>query len=156
MPKYAEGTTVSVLNSRIEIEKIILKYAGQNAEFSYAQYEGTAAIMFAAHNRRVRFVLPLPTMDEAKKGAMGKRDYYEIKDIERRKAWVERESMRRWRCLVLAIKAKLEAVESEIFSFEEEFLAHIVNEAGVTVYQAIKNAADGSRLLPPVQSEGGR
>jgi len=95
-------------------------------------------------------------MDEAKKGAMGKRDYYEIKDIERRKAWVERESMRRWRCLVLAIKAKLEAVESEIFSFEEEFLAHIVNEAGVTVYQAIKNAADGSRLLPPVQSEGGR
>jgi len=139
MAKYAEGTTVSVVNSRLEIEKIILRYAGQGAEFAYMQREGSADIVFAAHGRRVRFTLPLPTMD-----------------VGRRQAWVERESMRRWRCLVLAIKAKLEVVESGIASFEEEFLAHIVNPAGVTVYQAIKNAAsDGSRLLPPLQTEEG-
>ena len=153
MAKYAEGTTVSVLNSRMEVEKIILKYAGQGAEFAYMQREGSADIVFAAHNRRVRFTLPLPTLEEAKKAAMGKRDYYEIKDVGRRQAWVERESMRRWRCLVLAIKAKLEVVESGIASFEEEFLAHIVNPAGLTVYQAIKNASDGSRLLPPLPTE---
>lgn len=153
MPKYAEGTTVSTISSRLEIEKVILKYAGQRAEFAYMQRDGAADIVFAAHNRRVRFTLPLPTMEEAKKGAMGKRDWGQVQDVGRRQAWVERESMRRWRCLVLAIKAKLEVVESGIATFEEEFLAHIVNPAGITVYQAIKNASDGSRLLPPLPSE---
>ena len=156
MAKYAEGTTVSVLNSRIEVEKIILKYAGQGAEFAYMQKYGSADIVFAAHGRRVRFTLPLPTLEEAKKGAMGKRDYYEIKDVGRRQAWVERESMRRWRCLVLAIKAKLEVVESGIASFEEEFLAHVVNADGLTVYQAIKNASDGSHLLPALPTKEDR
>ena len=58
--------------------------------------------------------------------------------------------------MVLAIKAKLEVVESGIASFEEEFLAHIVNAAGVTVYQAIKNASDGNRMLPPLSADSGR
>jgi hypothetical protein len=33
------------------------------------------------------------------------------------------------------------------------FLAHIVNPAGLTIYQAIKNASDGSHLLPPLQKD---
>lgn len=150
MAKYAEGTTVSAINSRLEIEKIILKYAGQGAEFAYMQRDGFADIVFAAHGRRVRFTLPLPTREEAAKGAMRRGDWRVCTDVGRIAAWREKESMRRWRCLVLAIKAKLEVVESGIATFEEEFLAHIVNPAGITVYQAIKNAEDGSRLLPPV------
>lgn len=67
--QYAEGTTVSVISSRLEIEKIILKYTGQNAQFMYMQRGGSADIAFAAHGRHVRFSLPLPTMEEAKKGA---------------------------------------------------------------------------------------
>jgi hypothetical protein len=38
-----------------------------------------------------------------------------------------------WRALVLAIKAKLEAVEAGITTFETEFLAHIVLPDGRTV-----------------------
>lgn len=154
MAKYAEGTTVSAINSRLEIEKIILKYAGQGAEFAYMQRDGFADIVFAAHGRRVRFTLPLPTREEAAKGAMRRGDWRVCADAGRIAAWREKESMRRWRCLVLAIKAKLEVVESGIATFEEEFLAHIVNPAGITVYQAIKNAEDGSRLLPPVPGDG--
>jgi len=154
--KYAEGTSVSVINSRLEIEKIILKYAGQNAEFMYMQREGVADVAFAAHGRHVRFSLPLPTMEEAKTEARSARErrwnMREVKDIGRCQAWIDQESRRRWRCLVLAIKAKLEVVESGIATFEEEFLAHIVNSQGVTVYQAIKNASDGSRLLGPVET----
>ena len=153
MAKYAEGTTVSVISSRLEIEKIILRYAGNSAEFAYMQKDGSADIVFAANGRRVRFTLPLPTMEEAKKGAMKKRDWSTVTDVGRRQAWIDQESMRRWRCLVLAIKAKLEVVESGIASFEEEFLAHIVNPAGLTIYQAIKNASDGSRMLPPLPTE---
>ena len=39
----------------------------------------------------------------------------------------------RWRALNLAIKAKLEAVESGIVTFDQEFLAHIVGPSGQTV-----------------------
>ena len=38
----------------------------------------------------------------------------------------------RWRALALCIKAKLEAVECGITSFEEEFLAHVVMPNGQT------------------------
>jgi hypothetical protein len=150
--KYAEGTTVSVINSRMEVEKIILKYAGQGAAYSYGQGDGQAAVSFVANGRRVCFKLRLPTLEDAKKGAMRKRDYFEVKDLVRRQAWVDQEARRRWRCLVLAIKAKLEVVESGIATFEEEFLAHIVNQAGQTVYEAIQQASsNGQRLLPPVE-----
>lgn len=157
MARYAEGTTVSVINSRMEVEKIILKYAGQGAEFAYMQREGFADIVFVAHNRRVRFTLPIPTMDEAKKGAKGKRDWGDVTDLGRRQAWVERESMRRWRCLVLAIKAKLEVVESGIATFEEEFAANIVLPNGKTVGELVVPAIacayeshGGMLMLAPV------
>lgn len=39
----------------------------------------------------------------------------------------------RWRSLCLCIKAKLEAVEAGITSFEKEFLAHIVLPSGQTM-----------------------
>lgn len=43
----------------------------------------------------------------------------------------------RWRALALMVKAKLEAVEAEIATFEEEFLAHIVLPDGSTVGQTM-------------------
>ncbi|GAG36103.1 unnamed protein product [marine sediment metagenome] len=42
-------------------------------------------------------------------------------------------SRQKWRALSLVIKAKLEAVESGISIFEEEFLAHIVLPDGRTI-----------------------
>ena len=48
----------------------------------------------------------------------------------------------RWRALALVIKAKLEAVETGITSFEEEFLAHIVLPSGQTV---------GAWMVPQVE-----
>ena len=47
-------------------------------------------------------------------------------------AW-EQSTRQRWRALLLVIKAKLEAVESEITEFESEFLAHIVMPDGATI-----------------------
>jgi response regulator RpfG family c-di-GMP phosphodiesterase len=43
------------------------------------------------------------------------------------------ETRRRWRCLAMVIKAKLEVVASGISSFEEEFLAHVMLYDGRTV-----------------------
>jgi len=48
------------------------------------------------------------------------------------------EERRRWLALLLVIKAKLEAVESGIITFEEEFLAHVVMPDGRTVLQHVQ------------------
>lgn len=45
----------------------------------------------------------------------------------------EKAMRQRWRALALVVKAKLEAVESGITTFEDEFLAHIVLPDGSTV-----------------------
>jgi len=57
------------------------------------------------------------------------------------KAW-EQAGRQRWRALALAVKAKLEAVESQITSFETEFMAHIVMPNGKTA---------GEILLPQIE-----
>jgi hypothetical protein len=52
-----------------------------------------------------------------------------------RARWIEDERKRRWRALLLTIKAKLVSVENGIEKFEEAFLAHIVIAGGLTVGQ---------------------
>jgi hypothetical protein len=54
----------------------------------------------------------------------------------------------RWRALVLAIKAKLESVQSKIETFEQAFYAHVVLPNGATIYeqtheQVARQIADG-------------
>jgi hypothetical protein len=68
----------------------------------------------------------------------------------------EQACRQRWRALALVIKAKLEAVESGITCFEDEFLAHIILPSGQQVGEwlrpQLKLAYDkGSMpaLLPP-------
>lgn len=46
-----------------------------------------------------------------------------------------------WRCLFLAVKAKLVAVEAQITTFEQEFMAHIVLPNGRTT---------GEEILPQI------
>ena len=48
------------------------------------------------------------------------------------KLW-EQATRQCWRALALVVKAKLEAVEANIATFEEEFMAHIVMPDGKTV-----------------------
>lgn len=79
-----------------------------------------------------------------------------IVPVERTRAAIEKlvqtpEHRRRWRALLLGIKAKLEYVQSGIATFDEEFLAHIVIDDR-TVFDRIREAAGGGRpLLPPIQ-----
>lgn len=148
---FAEGTTVSSEKSRLEIEALVCRYAGRDAEFSSGRIAGQAAVMFVAKGRRVRFTIPMPTNEEAAKAAKRKGSWRDATGAQKA-AWIEQETRRRWRCLLLAIKAKLEVVESGISSFDEEFLAHVVTESGQTIYERILLAADnGQRLLPAIE-----
>jgi len=152
---YADGTTVSAERSRAEIETIVCKYAGRDAEFSSGRMAGMAAILFVAKGRRVKFVVPLPTDKEAEVKAKRKNagSWSTVTDAQK-ETWIEQETRRRWRCLLLAIKAKLEVVETGIATFEEEFLAHLVRADGQTIYESIQAAVvNGQRLLPAAETE---
>jgi hypothetical protein len=151
---YAEHTTVPAENSRAEIERVICRYAGRDAEFSFGKMAGQAAILFVAHGRRVKFVVKLPTGAEAEIGAKRKNAAAGSMVTESQKeAWIEQETRRRWRSLLLVIKAKLEFVASDITKFEEEFLAHIVVEDGETIYEKIR-VMEGKKLLPALEKPG--
>jgi hypothetical protein len=67
--------------------------------------------------------MPLP--DRTKKAFTHMETGKRRTETQAQRAW-EQAVRQRWRALVLVIKAKLEAVESGITSFEDEFLAHTV------------------------------
>ena len=147
MARFAEDTEVSVEKSRAEIERLIIRYGATSTAFMNSP--GRALIMFEAKARRIVFELPLPDLSDKKfekdgRGSIRKPEkLYEV--------W-EQACRQRWRALALIIKAKLEAVESGITTFEDEFLAHIMMPDGQTVAQHVKpriaTAYDQGNMVP--------
>jgi hypothetical protein len=126
--RYAESTDVTADRSRSEIEKTLSRYGATS--FMYGWDGGRAVVAFAVEGRQVRFVLPMPdrTADEFQ--------FTPERGLQRSPAQVEsayEQAVRqRWRALNLVIKAKLEAVETGIVGFDQEFLAHLVLPSGET------------------------
>lgn len=158
MGLYAQDTTVSSERSKAEIESTLRKYGAE--KFSSGWSDGVAAIQFQVKSKMVRFILPLPNLqsDEYQLGGCIRSNYHpedrssaahsrgcfakRSPEIAA-KAW-EQDCRQRWRALALAIKAKMEAVECGITSFEEEFLAHIVipGQGGKTMGQLMLRRVD--------------
>jgi len=140
MSLYAQDTKVPIAQSRAEIERLLdrhkAKQYGTAVDYDIRQ----ARVQFRLHDRIVRFVIALPDPTKYKGERLAK--------AERQK----------WRALLLVIKAKLEAVENLISTFEEEFLAHIVlpNDRTVADYvipQVTAMYKSGAMLALPEQTE---
>jgi len=160
MTRYASETSVPVYKSRAEVEGIVTKYGA--SRFASMFEEGRAVIVFEAQGRRVMFELPLPDKHEFKvkkvNTSYGHSRQKERSPEEVEKVW-EQACRQRWRALALVIKAKLEAVETGITTFEDEFLAHIVLPDGRTVGRWFKpqlEEAYESKKMPPLLPSGGR
>lgn len=131
--RYAADTSVSAEKSRSEIETCVRRYGASG--FISGWKGNDAMITFEIRDRRIRFMLPLPDRQE-------KRFWYtparhnRRSDAEAYREW-EQACRQKWRALALAVKAKLEAVESRISTFEQEFLAHIVLPTGLTLGETI-------------------
>jgi hypothetical protein len=136
--KYAESTSVSSEKSRNEIEKTLSRYGALG--FLYGWQENSAVIIFRMNGRHVQFVLPLPDKN-AKEFILtpARRSRRSSEQIE---SAYEQAVRQRWRALALVIKAKLEAVESGITVFDDEFLAHIVLPSGATIGQWMRPQID--------------
>jgi hypothetical protein len=149
---YAEGTSVPVERSRAEIEATVARYGA--TRFASGWDGDKAAINFVARGRLVRFALPLPTR-ESVVATLKKTDRYRwrtpaettIADA------LSKEQRRRWRCLLLAIKSKLEVVETGIETFEQAFLANIVTAGNMTIYERLTLADSPVKMLAAPDTE---
>lgn len=152
--KFAEGTTVSVAKSRMEIETLVTRYGATTFGSGWDETHRTCSIMFVAKNRRVRFELALP---DPKSRAFTYDGRGSMRSDKQRADAYDAELRRLWRALALVIKAKLEAVQSGVTSFDDEFLAHFVAADGRTIGETLHGALDqissGTRLLLPQSSE---
>lgn len=125
--KYAEQTAVPVAQSRVELERLLERY-GATAIFSAMDLNTWVAVVGCQMRGRVlRWKIQLP-----------EREDFELTDTGRKRAKTATEQAYRqaerqtWRVLVLVVKAKLEAVEAGISTFDEEFLANVVLPDGQT------------------------
>lgn len=116
---YAKNTKVSEGKSKAEIERILMRYGASG--FGYLTSGNKAMIEFMYNAKRIRFVLALPLKEESQS--------WGYKSAEVR--W-EQACRQRWRAVALMVKAKLESMQSDITTFEEEFLAHVVLPGGKT------------------------
>ena len=129
MSRYAQQTGVSAEKSRGEIERILSRYGAD--QFMYGWEVGQAIVAFRAHGRQIRFLLPMPDRNaEEFTRTPTKRQRRSPDQID---AAFDQAVRQRWRALALVIKAKLEAVETGITEFEDEFMAQIVLPDGQTV-----------------------
>lgn len=140
---YAEKTSVPVDRSQAEIKKILSKYGASG--FAYGEQGTRSVVMFEMAKRRIKFILPMPNPPSPNATLASIKTYEQL-------------CRSRWRCLVLAIKAKLECVESGITTLEQEFMAHIVLPNGATLGEVVLPQIEQSYQngkMPPLLGYGG-
>lgn len=140
-PGFAGSTDVPVYKSKADIEGLLTKYGAEGYHSGWQAATGDDpgwdAIEFLWKGRQIRFRIPRPSdTDPRVKAYKGPK----------RGDWIEQLNRQRWRVLMLVVKAKLEAVESGVSVFEEEFMPFIVTASGRTI---------GEILLPRLQAGEG-
>lgn len=143
---YAAGTTVDTAKTQQDIVTL-LRRNGATQHF-FGEDERRALIGFSTRGRQVRFSIPYPARNSTSEAG---------RDAEIR---------RRWRCLLISIKAKFENVamaeslspEQADSAFRSEFLAETVLREGKTVAEVVLPMVDlnytaGAPLLLPGLSE---
>lgn len=133
MTRYANQTQVDPSRSRLDIERTLKRYGA--TQIAYGWEKERAVVQFAMRQRRIKFILPLPSErdDAIRLTATGR------KRMQNRLNTVYERAVRQsWRALLLSITAKLESVESGIEEFEEAFLAQIMLPDGSTVSEKVR------------------
>lgn len=172
MARYAEGTSVSVDQSRREVERTLERFGASTFGYAWDRREETwcfrcralatgeagAACRSAGHS----------TQKEIREYAMLS---FRLKERSIRldvpmptqrevgtKANLEVRTRERWRAIALIVKAKLQAVEAGVDSIETAFLANVVTGDGRTVGQILlprmSEAVTAGRLLPAAGETG--
>ena len=149
MAAFAETTTVPAERSQTEIGRIIARYG---ASGYMSGWRGRHAFVgFELNNRTIKFVLSMPDRNNRAFTHTPGRGH--VRTTEAREKAYDQAIRQKWRALALVIKAKLEAVQSGIVEFDQEFMAHIVLPDGRTVSETLLDGIQGAletRSAPPM------
>lgn len=139
MPTYAADTAVSTDKSLTEIRRTLQRWGAD--QFMYGETPTQAMVAFVMRSRQVRLIVPMPDReDKIFKWTSHKPP--RRRTVNQQMEAHEQAVRQRWRALNLVIKAKLEAVEAGISTFESEFAAAIVMPDGRTVGEHIGPAIE--------------
>lgn len=134
-----ESTSVSVDKSQAEIRKLLIDYGAARFLFGEEERDGVrwAGIEFGHNGNVVRMSVPLKAPDERPLKAKAQRAHTKTYEQILNEAY-EQEAKRVWRVLFWSLKSRMVAVEEQLETFEQAFLAHLVDPAsGMTVWQAL-------------------
>lgn len=113
---YGAGTRVEAHRSRFELERVLHKYGAD--EVLFVEADANASIQFAMEGRYVQLALPLPSPQDSRftHTPSGK-----LRTATAQERAYEQALREHWRSLVVAVRGKLQSVESGISTFEQEF-----------------------------------
>jgi hypothetical protein len=140
---FARGTPVEAVRTRGQIEDELRRRGATAFGYNLDDATGEAVIAFTLQGLKVRMGLPLPAFDDdafryTPKGR------YQRAPAEQAKAY-DAEVRRRWRSLLLVLKAKLVAADDGITTLEREFLADTVLADGSVVFERVRPELERSR-----------
>lgn len=136
--KYAENTTVSVDRSQEEAKRLLRKYGADQIQVT--EDSDRTVLMFRLSGWVIRFMVTAPDPGEECVSQTRTGGY---RPMDQRAGARQREYQRRFRTLILRLKAKLEAVANDDILVEEEMLGNlVVNPQGQTV---------GELLIPQLE-----
>lgn len=120
---YAKNTTVSPERSQEEIKRTLRNYGADR--FGIMEEKSKGHVMFEYNGLLIQMTVDFPDKSEFNKTDTGK-----IRVSSAIETQFNQAIKQRWRALLLAIKAKLEAIECGISTIEKEFLAFIMMPDG--------------------------
>lgn len=132
--RYAESTSVPVVQSRAEVEALLVRHGAHQVAIAVDNAIGRAIVVFGLEGRRVR--LQLSTRPNSKN--------------QTKAAQYERAA---WRRLLMIVKAKLELVKDGQSTVEREFLADVMLPDGSTVHERLEQQLGESYrtgAMPPL------
>lgn len=127
---YVRGASLTCASFQAEIRTLLTGAGAESIRLGPGQSE---AVTFTHGGRRFRVA--------ARPDGRG-RDHGSVQDAARH----------RWRLLAQLVRAKLEAVDAGIVTFEEEFLGAMVMPGGRTVYDAAAPGIAAAYRQGPVQN----
>ncbi len=148
--KYAEGTTVSVEKSKAEIEATATRYGA--TEYAQGWSGDRAVIQFTIQGKRVKIALNLPRQDD-EEFRYDKRGY--LRTPKARDKTYDDELKRRWRVLLIRLKARLEELDDGT-PVEFALMPFLMLPNGLTLGEALGPEIDRicqTGNLPPLLPE---
>lgn len=121
--RYAADTEVSPEKSKQQLERLLKDHGAK--EFHSGWDDQRDIIEFGIRKLQIRFVLPRPK----------RVDFSQFRSPDKA---MEQANRQRWRALYLVVRAKLEAVESGLAIFEQEFLGFVVTPTNQTIGEILQ------------------